>query len=296
MKIYAIFLILLCQINWSFAADTMYFQLNNLTNKYGNDQIFWCILGYNKNNNLVYVDKNGNLVEANLNMNTIQKNDRMCANICFSLAESNIVNVPDIVSGRMYISYGEQVYITFNMAADGRMGYAGPDLNNPSDPNQDVLFEFLEFTIINKEYWGNTSRVDFFTFPIVTRLIGSNGSTNGQYYENYDRTVGDVGTRDEIFAAFKSEVPEEFKSLATDKRIMAPCKLTFNEGGQYASYFDGYINEVWMKFTNEELVFKCDAGTFHGKVQGDAMIFTSEGSKTYKIFIILLNKFIITKI
>ena len=237
MKIYALFLILLCQINWSLAVG-MYFKFNNLTNgKFGNNQIYWCILGYDSNNRLVYVDKNGNLIKASVDMNTIQKNDRLCANICFTLAEQNIISMPDIVSGRMYISYGEQVYITFNVAADGRIGYAGPDLNNPSDPNKNVLFEFLEFTIINKEYWGNTSRVDFFSFPIVSRLIGSDGYTNGQYYETYDRTVGDVGTRDQIFAAFKNEVPDEFKTLLTDKRIMAPCKLTFNEGGQYSNYF-----------------------------------------------------------
>lgn len=52
------------------------------------------------------------------------------------------------------------------------VGYAGPDLNNPSDPNNDVLFEFAEFTVTNKEYWGNTTRVDFFSFPVVTRLVG----------------------------------------------------------------------------------------------------------------------------
>ena len=48
----------------------------------------------------------------------------------------------------------------------------------------------------------------------------------------YDRTANDIGTRDEIFAAFKNEVPEEFKSLVTDKKVLAPCKLTFNEGGK----------------------------------------------------------------
>jgi hypothetical protein len=31
-----------------------------------------------------------------------------------------------------------------------------------------------------------------------------------------------------------------------------------------------------MKF--EELVFKCNAETFHAKLQGKAIIFTSEGS------------------
>ena len=289
MKLYALFIIFFCQINWSWTlsqSNNMYFKFNNLTNgKYSSDKIFWCVLGYDKQNNLSYLDKNGNLRKASLDMNTISKSDRMCANICYTVAEAPTVYVPDIVSGRIYIGYGEQVYITFNMAADGRIGYAGPDLNNPTDPNQDVLFEFLEFTIINKEYWGNTSRVDFFSFPIVTRLIGSDGYTNGKYFENFDRTVGDLGTRDEIFSSFKNEVPEEFKTLVTDKRILAPCKATFNEGAKYSNYFDGYINEFWTKYSSENLVFKCDAGTFTGKVQGDAMIFTSDGNaETYTIY------------
>ena len=266
--------------------DKMYFQLNNLTGgKYPNNKIYYCILGYNTNNQLVYVDKNGNQNIATLDKNTIPKGDRMCADICYSLEESNFVYMPDIISGRMYIGYGEQVYITFNQAADGRIGYAGPDLNNPTDPNQDVLFEFLEFTIKNKEYWGNTSRVDYFTFPIVTRLFGYDGYDGGQYYDKYDRTVGDVGTRDELFNAFKNEVPTEFKTLVTDKRIMAPCKMTFNEGQIYGHYFDNYVNEFWSKYTNEDLVFTCDAGTFRGRVSGDSMRFTADGdSSTYYVY------------
>ena len=266
--------------------DKMYFQLNNLTGgKYPNNKIYYCILGYNTNNQLVYVDKNGNQNIATLDKNTIPKGDRMCADICYSLEESNFVYMPDIISGRMYIGYGEQVYITFNQAADGRIGYAGPDLNNPTDPNQDVLFEFLEFTIKNKEYWGNTSRVDYFTFPIVTRLFGYDGYDGGQYYDKYDRTVGDVGTRDELFNAFKNEVPTEFKTLVTDKRIMAPCKMTFNEGQIYGNYFDNYVNEFWSKYTNEDLVFTCDAGTFRGRVSGDSMRFTADGdSSTYYVY------------
>ena len=266
--------------------DKMYFQLNNLTGgKYPNNKIYYCILGYNTNNQLVYVDKNGNQNIATLDKNTIPKGDRMCADICYSLEESNFVYMPDIISGRMYIGYGEQVYITFNQAADGRIGYAGPDLNNPTDPNQDVLFEFLEFTIKNKEYWGNTSRVDYFTFPIVTRLFGYDGYDGGQYYDKYDRTVGDVGTRDELFNAFKNEVPTEFKTLVTDKRIMAPCKMTFNEGQIYGHYFDNYVNEFWSKYSNEDLVFTCDAGTFRGRVSGDSMRFTADGdSSTYYVY------------
>ena len=267
-------------------ADKMFFQMNNLTGgRYASNQLYWCILGYNNNNQLVYVDKNGNQVVATLDKNTIRKGDRMCADICYTVADDNFVYVPDIISGRMYIGYGEMVYITFNQAADGRIGYAGPDLNNPTDPNQDVIFEFIEFTIINKEYWGNTSRVDFFSVPITTRLYGENGYDGGQYFDKYDRTVGDIGTRDELFAAYQNEVPTEFKTLLTDKRIMAPCKKTFNEGQQYGHYFDNYINEFWSKYTNEDLVFQCDAGTFRGRVSGDHITFRADGdSNTYTVY------------
>ena len=67
-------MILFCQINWSFAQDKMFISLNNLTNgRFGNHQIYWCIVGYDKENQLVYVDRNGNLIRANTNMNTINK-------------------------------------------------------------------------------------------------------------------------------------------------------------------------------------------------------------------------------
>ena len=46
-----------------------------------------------------------------------------------------------------------------------------------------------------------------------------------------------------------------------------------------------YINEFWNKYSRENLVFSCDAGTFRGHVEGDRMIFTSDGSsETYTIY------------
>lgn len=268
--------------------DRMYFQMNNKTKgQYSDDQVYWCILGKNpKTHELCYVDTNGNLIPVSLSMNTVKKGDRMCANICNTLAQKDYVYMPDIESGRMYLSYGSPVYITINQGADGNMGFAGPDLNNASDPNADVLFEFIEFTITNKEYWGNTSRVDFYSFPMATRLIGEGGWNNFPGDADvYDKTVGDLGTRAEMFAAFKNEVPAAFQTLLTDKRIMAPCKLTFNEGKQYSNYFDNYINKFWSKYSTQDLVFSCDAGTFRGRVHGDTMVFTKDGvGGTYTIY------------
>jgi len=260
--------------------DRIAIELNNKTNgKYSDDQIYWCILGNNSDNKLCYMDKYGNMIPASESLNTIDVNGKKYANIYHTLAESDHVYAPTVRSGRMYLSYGKPVYVTFNTDANGNAGYAGPDLNNPSDVNANTLFEFAEFTIEGKSYWGNTTRVDYFCFPMITRLVGN------ALYGTYDKTVGDIGTRDQIFNAWKNSAPAAWKSLYDGKRIMAPCKTTFNEGKENGHYFDNYINEFWNKYSNETLVFRCDAGTFRGRVSGDHMTFTKDGDGgTYTIY------------
>ncbi|WP_302629886.1 beta-1,3-glucanase family protein [uncultured Eubacterium sp.] len=63
-----------------------------------------------------------------------------------------------------------------------------------------------------------------------------------------------------------------WKSLYDGKRIMAPCKTSFNEGKANGNYFDNYINEFWNKYSNETLVFKCGAGTFRGRVNDQSTL------------------------
>ncbi|MBS7182992.1 MAG: Ig-like domain-containing protein [Eubacterium sp.] len=246
-------------------------ELNNKTNgKYSDEQIYWCIIGNNENNQLCYLDKDGNMIPASESLNTVTVDGRNYANIYHTLKEADYVYAPTIRSGRMYISYGKPVYIRFV----GTNGYAGPDLNNPSDVNSNTLFEFAEFTIEGSYYWGNTTRVDYFCFPMVTRLIGNQKSGG------YDKVVGDIGTREEIFNAFKNEAPSQFKSLVRADRIMAPCKSTFNVGKENGNYFDNYINEFWKKYSNENLKFSTEAGNFTGRVVGNQMQFTKSGDST----------------
>ncbi len=275
--------------------DKIIFQFNNKTNgAYADDQVYWCILGYKPvTMELCYVEADGTLVPVNAGMNTIPVGDRMCADIYNTLEDNDYVYMPSIVSGRMYLSYGSPVYITINETDTGVVGFAGPDLNNPSDPNANVLFEFLEFTIgsglgtANEnpvEYWGNTTRVDNYCFPVVTRLMGENGSTNGINYDIYDKTVGDLGTRQEMFDKYRAQAPAEWQNLVTkdkngnDLRIIAPCKGDFNEGKPYANYFDAYIDAFWTKYTNEDLHFECQGGDFTCRVKNGVLTFTESRS------------------
>lgn len=249
-------------------SDRITIELNNKTNgEYSDNEIYWCIVGNNSSDELCYLDKDGNMVRASETLNTVSVNGGKYADIYHTLAEADYVYAPTIRSGRMYISYGKPVYLKFV----GSTGYAGPDLNNPSDVNAGTLYEFAEFTIEGKSYWGNTTRVDYFCFPMITRLVGNT------LYGGYDKVVGDIGTREEIFNAFRNEAPAEFKTLVKEDRIMAPCKATFNTGQPYGNYFDDYINEFWTKYTKEDLKFSIEAGSFTGRVVGDRMQFTKAG-------------------
>lgn len=262
-------------------AGKMILQMNNKTGgKYSDSQIYWTILGRDSSDSLCYLDTNGNMVRANTGLNNGTINGRTYSKtVIHNMAEKNWVDLPAMSSGRMYISYGEPVYINFVQGADGKVGYAGPDVNNTSDPNANTLFEYFEFTTeaVNGgiTFHGNTTRVDFFSFPYMIRLMDE--------YGGFDRCVGDIGTRDEIFAAYKREVPAAFQGLADSKRIMAPCKTLFNTGRQYGNYFDDYINRFWSKYTNEDLVFSCEGGSFRGRVEGNRMRFTKNGSGAFYV-------------
>ncbi|ORX49636.1 hypothetical protein BCR36DRAFT_583707 [Piromyces finnis] len=251
----------------------MIIQLNNNSGgAWGDDEIYWIIIGRNENHEISYLDLDGNLVKADASLNdatTPIGNRRYASSIIHKLSDRNFVYLPAVESGRMYISYGEPVYITFN---DG--GYAGPDINNETDPNGKTLFEYFEFTTeyINGAivFHGNTTRVDFFSIPYVIRLINSSG--------DYDRCEGDFGSRDDIFNAYINSVSEPFKTLVDNLRIIAPCKTSFREGNKYADYFDDSIEIFWNKYSQQELKFQIQGNNFIGHVEGNKMIFTKSGS------------------
>lgn len=262
----------------------MILQLNNKTNgQYDDNQIYWIIVGRDpQTHQMVYVDLDGNLINADSDSNdaTLSSGRKYARKIVHTLAERHYVHLPAIESGRMYLSYGEPVYITFNEDANGNVGFAGPDVNNTSDANYNTLFEYLEFTTeaVNGSirFHGNTTRVDFFSFPILTRLTDE--------YGGYDRCVGDTASRADTFNNFINTVSAPFKGLADDKRIMAPAKTLFREDGQYSNYFDDYINRFWTKYSSEDLIFDCEGGSFVGRVEGDRIKFTKSGdSRTFYV-------------
>ncbi|WP_150273844.1 glycoside hydrolase family 64 protein [Paenibacillus tepidiphilus] len=211
--------------------------MNGTGGAYADSQIYWGVLGINPaNGKWSYLDLNGNLLPISNALNDtaghLTKNGINYANIYHKVSDAAWAKLPKITSGRMFLSAGSPLYIkTYDT------GFAGPDINNPTDPNRDIYFDFVEFTVDATGYHGNTTRVDGFGFPIQHRLVNLAG--------NFDQTVGELEseTRAGLFTKYQNEVPSAFKSLATVQapyRIVAPIHGSFAPGGANANYFAGY--------------------------------------------------------
>jgi uncharacterized protein YjdB len=175
------------------------------------------------------------------------------------------VMLPGISGCRVFISVGQQLYFYF--FANG--GYTSPSSTDPTDPNQGIRYELIELTFNSIALFANTTRVDSYQYPMGLEMFGANG---------YHERVGELKTHNEIVALWQSSVPVEFqKCLNTANGIItAPSKtLEFADGtigtmptpGPYVDYLKPYIDQVWTKYTNEDLIFNAgDAGVFKGRI------------------------------
>jgi len=175
--------------------------------------------------------------------------------------------LPLIAGCRVFISKGSQLYFYFFGANGAPSGYASPNPQNTTDPNQGILYEMIELTNNQYGFFGNPTRVDSYKYPMGLELFGANG---------YQKKVGDLKKHADIVAAFKANVPAEFQGCVNDAtgEITAPSKTpAFAEGsGPYANYLKSYIDVIWNKYKNEDLIFYAgDAGVFKGRVVGEQL-------------------------
>ncbi len=248
---------------------------NNTNQQYPSEQIYFAIIGKNTSGQFCHVDKGGNLVPCNDSDNDapdhLTKNGQNYCNYSFTVAEVSEIEVPSIDSGRAYISLGSPMY--FQIVNNGT-GFVGPNPGNASDPNADVYFDWLEFTIDNSGFHGNTTQVDQFGFPMVIELTAADG---------FSQKLGITESRSALFSGYANSVPAEFQSLVqAPYRIVSPFKGGFANGGNFATYFDDYIRDMWQNYTSNQFQLTTQEGEFTGKVEDNVFTFTKADAPDQK--------------
>jgi hypothetical protein len=257
------------------------FTINNNSTTADAD-LYVAIVGIDTNNNHVWVNAaNSQVLPMSASYNTVTgptingntgpgANSKYAA--CFtklSAIPNHTFNLPFIAGCRVYISRGQQLYFYFFGASGAPSGYTAPNPQSPTDPNTGIVYETIELTNNAGGFFGNTTRVDAFAYPMGLELTG-----NGYY-----KKTGELKSAADIVAAYKASVPAEFQGTVNNTTgvISFPSKTpAFYDGtngttaGPYGNYFKPYLDAIWAKYKNEDLIFNAgNAGVFKGRVGAD---------------------------
>ncbi|UBF29770.1 beta-1,3-glucanase family protein (plasmid) [Kovacikia minuta CCNUW1] len=163
--------------------------------------------------------------------------------IPLNMSESTtVIDLPQLTSGRLYISINDRLKIKVN--ADPKQPH-GIGLALPAgwvtDPNYNILFDSFEFTYNSGGMNCNTTQVDMFSIPITVQLIGQQTQSRGELV---------AGGRSKIFSDIKAN--SDFAKLAvqdtkgSDLRVIAPGH-GIDAGLFAADYLDAYIKSCWTE-------------------------------------------------
>ncbi|MDT7789678.1 MAG: hypothetical protein QOF58_8097 [Pseudonocardiales bacterium] len=174
-------------------------------------------------------------------------------------------------SGRVYFSYGQK--LVFKLATGGLVQ---PAIQNPSDPNVNILFNWSEYTLNDSGVWINSTQVDMFSAPYAVGVRPASGPTrstgrlkSGGYNGFFNALRGQPGGWANLIRT---------RSDGTVLRALAPGH-GIEAGALPASTMNDYVNRVWARYATSTLTvtpFANQPNTkYFGRVSGNVMNFTN---------------------
>jgi hypothetical protein len=164
------------------------------------------------------------------------------------------------MSGRIYVAIGSPLRIRVVTDGNGRPALQYPAGWVDGDPNFGILHDCAEFTYNDAGMFCNTTMVDMLSVPLAITLRGAADQTTGTLAE---------GGRSRIFAQVAS-APGFDRLVIDDLRVIAPGH-GLDAGRFSATYFDGYIDEVWSRYSATDLRVTTNGTTRRGRVEGGVL-------------------------
>ncbi|MEU9291665.1 glycoside hydrolase family 64 protein [Streptomyces sp. NPDC048275] len=183
-------------------------------------------------------------------------------------------------SGRVYFSYGRK--LVFKLTTGGLVQ---PAVQNPTDPNADILFNWTEYTLNDAGLWINSTQVDMFSAPYAVGVKNTSGTVKNT---GHLKTGGYAG----FFNALRAQ-PGGWANLirtrsdGTVLRALAPGH-GIESGALPGTVMDDYVNRVWTKYATSTLTvtpFADQPATkYYGRVLGNVMNFTNSSGAVVTTF------------
>ena len=175
------------------------------------------------------------------------------------------ITIPQIAGGRIWIAAGK---LTF-LLNPGGPALVEPSVLNPSDPNADVNFGFVEFTLNNDQLYANISYVDFVPrLPIAITLKRVNGEVEhvaGMAPDGLDKLAVALHAQ-----AVKDKRSWDKLVVRHDDRNLRILNATHGNavGANFDGYFEKQIDEVWHAYSTGRKKMRINTQAGPGIVSG----------------------------
>ncbi|MBT3150195.1 sugar hydrolase [Streptomyces sp. CHD11] len=183
-------------------------------------------------------------------------------------------------SGRVYFSYGQKM--AFRLTTGGLVQ---PAVQNPTDPNRNILFNWSEYTLNDDGLWINSTQVDMFSAPYtvgVQRADGSSLSAGSLKPGGYNGVFNALRGQSGGWAGLIQTRPD-----GTVLRALSPL-YGVETGALPASIMNDYINRVWQKYSGTTLTVTPFGDRpdirYTGRVSGGVMNFTNSSGAVVTSF------------
>ncbi|MER5884957.1 glycoside hydrolase family 64 protein [Streptomyces sp. NPDC001941] len=184
--------------------------------------------------------------------------------------QSRTIRIPKL-SGRIYFSYGQK--LDFRLTTGGLVQ---PAVQNPSDPNRNILFNWSEYTLNDAGLWLNSTQVDMFSAPYSVGVTGADGATRSAGRLKPGGYRGVVDTLRARPGGWANLV--QTRSDGTVLRVLSPGHGV-GTGALPAGTMADYIDRVWRKYATSALTVTPFADQpnvrYTGRVSGGTMNFTN---------------------
>ena len=192
---------------------------------------------------------------------------------------TEVIDIPQF-SGRIYFSYGTK--LVFKLATGGLVQ---PAVQNPTDPNRNILFNWSEYTLNSSGLWLNSTQVDMFSAPYAVGVKLANGTVKNTGHLKSGGYTGFFNALKDQSGGWAELV--QTRSDGTVLRALAPSHGIEN-GALPATVMDNYVNRVWTKYSTSTLTvtpFADQPGTkYYGRVSGNVMNFTNSSGAVVTSF------------
>ncbi len=270
-------------VNGTLPTDQLTVQSNplrfSLHNNFGGGQLYVYVSGRDSNEQVVLLSTSGQFYYPNPAGSPVPVPIPADAGHAITLGGAGSTTeftIPDFISSsRVWVSDGPLQFFSV-LAGDGRVSLVEPSFANPQDPSAGLNWGFVELTNNAGGIYANLSFVDFIGLVMSMRL--TLGSGDVQTVQGLDPSALAAicnGLRDQ---ATRDGQPWDQMCVTredgTPLRILAPNIYVASNPGSMDSYYTDYVNQVWAKYTNEDLIIDTQGewGRVPCRVQGSDMV------------------------